>query len=89
MIEDDEPLDVDPWGYNDGDPIVAPDGEITSVPYRCAACGEANATELDPGGGLQQRYTEDCWVCCRPNLLTITIDPDTRVVTVVNELEYE
>lgn len=87
--EDYDPLEADPWGDRDGEPVTAPEGELTSVPYHCAACGEQNATELDPSGGLEQSYTEDCWVCCRPNLLTIAIDPETRVVTISNELEYE
>jgi len=32
----------------------------------CPHCGEANAITLDPGGGADQQYIEDCQVCCRP-----------------------
>ena len=46
------------------------------VTYDCAFCGEANETFVDPSGGPRQRYTEDCTVCCRPNLITIGVDDD-------------
>lgn len=42
--------------------------------YLCAVCGEWNETTVDTEGGLRQTYTEDCFVCCHPNLLHITID---------------
>ena len=44
--------------------------------YACAFCGEDNDTFVDPGGGARQVYTEDCTVCCRPNLITVTLDAD-------------
>jgi hypothetical protein len=81
--------DFDDFGEPDDDAIVAREDELTPVPYACAACGEINRTMLDPGGGLVQVYTEDCEVCCRPNLLRISIDPESRIVAIENELEYE
>ena len=47
--------------------------------YRCAFCGEANDVFVDPSGGRHQTFTEDCAVCCRPNLITLTIDDDGEV----------
>jgi hypothetical protein len=44
--------------------------------YACAFCGEENDTFVDPGGGARQVYTGDCAVCCRPNLITVTLDAD-------------
>ena len=44
--------------------------------YVCASCGEENEILVDPGGGMRQSYTEDCEVCCRPNLLRIVIAED-------------
>jgi hypothetical protein len=85
MIDDFD--DLDDWPEEEGQ-IIAREDELTPVPYACAACGETNQTMLDPSGGDQQRYTEDCEVCCRPNLLTILIDPETRAVSLGNELEY-
>ena len=32
----------------------------------CPYCGEAIDSYVDPGGGEQQEYIEDCAVCCRP-----------------------
>jgi hypothetical protein len=89
MVDDDsEDLD---WINNDpfAEPVVAIFGELTPVPYSCAACGEQNETQLDLTGGYTQQYTEDCTVCCRPNLLTISVDPETHIVTLGNELEYD
>jgi hypothetical protein len=63
--------------------------ELTPVPYSCAACGQLNTTRLDLGGGLHQSYTEDCEVCCRPNLLRLDVDDQTLLVAIENELEYE
>ncbi len=56
--------------------------------YGCAFCGEPNAVFVDPGGGRRQTFTEDCTVCCRPNLLTLTIDDDGDVDLQVTQ-EYE
>ncbi len=38
----------------------------TSGAALCPYCGEAVELALDPGGGADQRYIEDCPVCCRP-----------------------
>ncbi|HEX6135374.1 MAG TPA: CPXCG motif-containing cysteine-rich protein [Longimicrobiales bacterium] len=40
----------------------------------CPCCGEAIELGIDPGGGAVQHYVEDCEVCCRPMLLTVTWD---------------
>jgi hypothetical protein len=32
----------------------------------CPYCGEPIEVYVDPGGGEQQDYIEDCSVCCRP-----------------------
>lgn len=63
-------------------------GEAEEFPFWCAACGEENWVLIDPTGGPRQKYTEDCAVCCRPNLLTIQIDSEGGVM-IGNELEYE
>ena len=56
--------------------------------YGCAFCGEDNEVWVDPSGGRQQTFTEDCTVCCRPNLITLTLDDDGDVVIEVSQ-EYE
>ena len=60
----------------------------TAMTYACAFCGEENATFVDAGGGARQVYTEDCAVCCRPNLITVTLDADGDAQLEVTQ-EYE
>ncbi|MEO0540297.1 MAG: CPXCG motif-containing cysteine-rich protein [Cyanobacteria bacterium P01_A01_bin.105] len=59
----------------------------TTADYTCAYCGETSTTFIDISAGLSQRYVEDCQVCCRPNILYITIDEDTLAVEI--ETDYE
>jgi hypothetical protein len=58
------------------------------VTYACAFCGEENETFVDPTAGDRQTYTEDCVVCCRPNLITLILDQDGDVLLQVTQ-EYE
>ena len=37
----------------------------------CPYCGEPLTLALDPGEG-DQRYVEDCQVCCRPILVQVS-----------------
>lgn len=48
--------------------------ELEGTAFRCAYCGEINHTVVDPSQGEIQKYIEDCQVCCRPNLLSISYD---------------
>ena len=47
--------------------------------YACAFCGEENEILVDPSGGRRQTFTEDCAVCCRPNLITLAMGDDGEV----------
>jgi len=58
------------------------------VKYRCAFCGKRNTVFVDASGGRHQTFTEDCRVCCRPNLITLTIDDDGDAEIDVTQ-EYE
>lgn len=49
--------------------------EIIPHTVQCPYCGESFDTSVDTSGG-SQRYTEDCYVCCRPIVFTLTLDPD-------------
>jgi transposase-like protein len=42
----------------------------------CPYCGEAQSIEIDPSGGRQQAYEEDCQVCCRPWDVRVRIEGD-------------
>jgi hypothetical protein len=56
--------------------------------YSCQFCGETNEVFVDASGLAHQKFTEDCTVCCRPNLLTIDIAHDGTVF-VEAEREYD
>ena len=56
--------------------------------YSCAFCGEENDVVVDPSGAPRQTFTEDCTVCCRPNLITLTLDDDGDATIEVSQ-EYE
>ncbi|MGH7368218.1 MAG: CPXCG motif-containing cysteine-rich protein [Candidatus Rokuibacteriota bacterium] len=56
--------------------------------YDCAFCGEENDVFADPSGGRHQTFTEDCAVCCRPNLITLQLEDDGRVLIQAVQ-EYE
>jgi hypothetical protein len=58
------------------------------VTYDCAFCGEENDVFVDPSAGARQTFTEDCAVCCRPNLITLAVDDDGEV-TIEAVQEYE
>lgn len=53
-------------------------GETKSATFLCAYCGETNHTFVDPSQGSNQKYIEDCQVCCRPNELWVSYDYKTR-----------
>jgi hypothetical protein len=55
--------------------------------YYCSVCGEPNETFVDESAGASQEYTEDCQVCCRPNILRIHIDEENHEVTIQAEFE--
>ena len=57
--------------------------------FTCAYCGEKNDTFLDPDGGKQQEYVEDCQVCCRPNVLRVIFSADAQEATIEAEPENE
>jgi hypothetical protein len=57
------------------------------VTYSCAFCGEENDVLLDPSGGTRQTFTEDCTVCCRPNLITLVFEGDDVRLEAVQEYE--
>ena len=39
--------------------------------YVCPTCGESIVIPLDPSGGDEQQYVEDCPVCCNPNVVRV------------------
>jgi hypothetical protein len=55
----------------------------------CPYCGELNEIGLDPGGGRQQEYVEDCQVCCRPWRVLVMYLPDGGVEVTVEAEQGE
>lgn len=55
--------------------------------YSCAFCGEDNDVLVDPSGGRRQTFTEDCTVCCRPNLITLVFEGTDVRLDAVQEYE--
>ncbi|MGD9723106.1 MAG: CPXCG motif-containing cysteine-rich protein [Pirellulales bacterium] len=47
--------------------------------YICDSCGEEIVVPIDPSAGAQQRYVEDCPVCCHPNVLVVEVDESGEV----------
>ena len=47
--------------------------------YICDSCGEEIVIPIDLSEGQQQEYTEDCPVCCNPNLIHVSIDPSGEI----------
>ena len=39
--------------------------------YVCPSCGELIVIPIDPSAGGEQRYVEDCPVCCNPNVVHV------------------
>jgi hypothetical protein len=67
-LDDDSLLD-DEFPSGDG---VADLSGMVSCPY----CGESVEITLDPGSGANQQYIEDCQVCCRPWVVSVSYDED-------------
>ena len=82
-----QPLQLNAMNHPDEDDLD-PHDLLTREPYACAFCGEENDVLVDGSGARTQRFTEDCQVCCRPNLLSITIHRDNSV-ELWAEQEYE
>lgn len=59
----------------------------TTAEYACAFCGEVSTTFIDLSAGMGQSYVEDCQVCCRPNILYITVDPDSLDVEIQTDYQ--
>lgn len=55
--------------------------------FQCAACGEWNDIAVDESAARNQRYVEDCQVCCKPNLLFVIIERPSGDVRITAELE--
>lgn len=46
--------------------------------YTCPTCGEPIVIPLDPSAGSEQKYVEDCPVCCNPNIVYVEYFTDSE-----------
>ncbi len=51
------------------------------IEWPCGVCGEESSLFIDPSGGGDQVLVEDCTVCCRPNLIRLTILYEDEIVS--------
>ena len=42
--------------------------------FSCPHCGVELSVRLDPSGGRQQRFIQDCEVCCKPIQIAVKFD---------------
>jgi len=45
----------------------------------CPYCGQENDIVIDESGGANQRYIEDCQVCCQHWQVIVTIDSEGEI----------
>ena len=64
--------------------------EIEQIPGRmlvCPHCNESVEITLDPSGGDQQEYVEDCEICCNPWSVTVHFGADGKAEVEVVALD--
>ena len=50
----------------------------TEAEVTCPYCGETMSITVDPDGGNDQEYVEDCQVCCRPWKVQVQYDDEGK-----------
>ena len=55
-----------------------------AIPIQCPYCGESIVIEPEPSDETME-YVEDCHVCCRPIVLTITYSEEGSRVSARRE----
>lgn len=55
-----------------------------AISVQCPYCGEVIVIEPDPSDETVE-YTEDCHVCCRPIVITVTYSDEGSEVTARRE----
>jgi len=55
--------------------------------YTCPTCWEEIVIPLDATQGDEQTYTEDCPVCCHPNIIHVEFDKEWEAPRVWAEAE--
>ena len=79
LPDEEEPLEAD-FPTGDGTADV---GATVYCPY----CNETVEIALDPGGGQEQEYVEDCEVCCQPWNVSVQYQSDGSATVSVSPLD--
>ncbi len=78
--DDSWPSSEEPPSEDDASSRDEPSEELAAfdseADVTCPHCGETVTIGLDPGGGEDQTYVEDCQVCCQPWRVHLQYDAD-------------
>lgn len=58
---------------------------LVAADVNCPTCGEALSLAIDTLAGRDQRYYEDCAVCCRPMSVRAECEPGALVFIAVSD----
>ena len=50
--------------------------------FHCPYCGSANFCMIDHSGGNKQEFVNDCEACCKPILISITLEENIVCINV-------
>lgn len=53
----------------------------------CPSCGEPVTLVVDESAGRRQIYVEDCWVCCKPMQVVVTVTSRDEVDVAVTSVD--
>jgi hypothetical protein len=59
----------------------------TEATVYCPYCNETVEIAIDPGGGSDQEYVEDCEVCCQPWSVSVRYGEDGSATVSVEPLD--
>ena len=86
LFSDDDDNDELPEDLDDEFPLG--DGTVdTEAMVVCPYCGEAVDIAIDPAGGMDQRYEEDCEVCCQPWQVHVTYGREGQAAVTITALD--
>jgi len=59
----------------------------TEATVHCPYCGQLVDIALDPAGGSEQEYVEDCQVCCQAWRVNVHYDAEGQATVTVGALD--
>ena len=59
----------------------------TAASVYCPYCNESVEIAIDPGGGSDQEYVEDCGVCCQPWNVNVHYEEDGTATVNISPLD--